>query len=43
MPGIGRRSSSISWAKPRMALSGVRSSWLMRERKPSWPRWPARR
>ncbi len=24
---------SMSWAKPRMALSGVRSSWLMLERK----------
>ncbi len=29
----GGESDSISWAKPRMALSGLRSSWLMLERK----------
>ena len=29
--GVGSLSSR-SWPKPRMALSGVRSSWLMRER-----------
>ena len=29
----GGESDSINWAKPRMALSGERSSWLMLERK----------
>ena len=29
----GGAADSISWAKPRMALSGLRSSWLMLERK----------
>ncbi len=28
----GSSSISSSWAKPRMALSGVRSSWLIRDR-----------
>ena len=32
--GVGAgEPDSISWAKPRIALSGVRSSWLMLERK----------
>ncbi len=29
---------SMSWAKPRIALSGVRSSWLMLERKSDFAR-----
>ena len=29
----GSGSSCSSWPKPRIELSGVRSSWLMRERK----------
>src|ERR1700733_3036810 len=29
---------SISWAKPRMALSGLRNSWLMLERKSDFAR-----
>ena len=29
----GGEPDSMSWAKPRIALSGVRSSWLMLERK----------
>ena len=34
----GGESDSISWAKPRIALSGVRSSWLMLERKSDFAR-----
>ena len=37
------RSSAISCAKPRMPFSGVRSSWLMREKTRSWRGWRARR
>ena len=34
----GGEPDSISWAKPRIALSGVRSSWLMLERKSDFAR-----
>ena len=32
LPAWPGRVISSNWPKPRMALSGVRSSWLMRER-----------
>ena len=34
----GGEPESMSWAKPRIALSGVRSSWLMLERKSDFAR-----
>ena len=34
----GGEPDSMSWAKPRIALSGVRSSWLMLERKSDFAR-----
>ena len=34
----GGESELMSWAKPRMALSGERSSWLMLERKSDFAR-----
>ena len=39
--GVGAgEDDSISWAKPRIALSGLRSSWLMLERKSDLARLP---
>ena len=39
-PGVGGGVPvSISWAKPRMAFSGERSSWLMLERKSDFARF----
>ena len=38
--GVGSgEPDSISWAKPRIALSGVRSSWLMLDRKSDFARF----
>ena len=37
--GVGAgESDAINWAKPRIALSGVRSSWLMLDRKSDFAR-----